>query len=461
MSYDYQLVVIGSGSGGKDAAILGARAGLRVLLVEKESLGGTCFHRGVYAMRALRACAMNLKAAGESPRSGLSVGPLENDWADWVKTQRRVGARLTEDLSLMLESLGVKIRFGKAKLLSSKEVEISDPYGSTERVSAENIILATGSRPSFASENDAKILNSDQMLKNAAVPNRLLIIGGGFIGCEFASIYRALGAGVTLVEGQKRLLPGWDEVAGDHLWEILACAGVNIILNHKIELPGEGFPADRPAFDLGSGIIISPDLTLISVGRKPNVEELELESIGMTRASFIPVNDKMRVGFQNLFAIGDVNGLAFLDSVAFAQARVAIQTILGKTARFDLRWVPRCVHTDPPVAATGWTEQEARTAGYEVEVISETLRLVSDDDRSVVNPEPTKMKLVVQPDKRRILGCLAIGLNAAEIVNLVATAIKIKTGATATDLADLSLVHPSASEALVRSLQSRWDFFRS
>ena len=127
MSYDYQLVVIGSGSGGKDAAIFGARAGLRVLLVEKESLGGTCFHRGVYAMRALRACAMNLKAAGESPRSGLSVGPLENDWADWVKTQRRVGARLTEDLSLMLESLGVKIRFGKAKLLSSKEVEISDP----------------------------------------------------------------------------------------------------------------------------------------------------------------------------------------------------------------------------------------------------------------------------------------------------------------------------------------------
>ena len=459
MSYDYQLVVIGSGSGGKDAAILSARAGLRVLLVEKESLGGTCFHRGVYAMRALHACAMNLKAAGESPRSGLSVGPPENDWADWVNTQRRVGARLTEDLMRMLESLGVKIRFGKGKLLSLKEVEISDPYGSTERVSAENIILATGSRPSFASENGPKILNSDQMLKNAAVPNHLLIIGGGFIGCEFASIYRALGAGVTLVEEQKRLLPSWDEVAGDHLWEVLASAGVNIILNHKIELPGKGFPADRPAFDLGSGMIISPDLTLVSVGRKANVDELGLESIGMSRASFLAVNDKMRVGFQNLFAIGDVNGLALLDSVAFAQARVAIQTILGKPARFDLRSVPRCVHTDPPVAAAGWTEQEARTAGYEVEVISESLRLVSDDDRSVVNPEPTKMKLVVQPETRRILGCLAIGLNAAEIVNLVATAIK--TGLTATDLADLSLVHPSASEALVRSLQSRWDFFHS
>ena len=262
-----------------------------------------------------------------------------------------------------------------------------------------------------------------------------------------------------MLRKQKRLLPNWDEVAGEHLWEVLACAGVNIILNHKIELPGKGFPADRPAFDLGSGMIVSPDLTLVSVGRKANVDELGLESIGMSRASFIAVNDKMRVGFQNLFAIGDVNGLALLDSVAFAQARVAIQTILGKPARFDLRSVPRCVHTDPPVATAGWTEQEARTAGYEVEVISETFCLVSDDDRSVVNPEPTKMKLVVQPDTRRILGCLAIGLNAAEIVNLVATAIK--TEVTATDLADLSLVHPSASEALVRSLQSRWDIFRS
>ena len=459
MSYDYQLVVIGSGSGGKDAAILGARAGLRVLLLEKDSLGGTCFHRGVYAMRALLACAMNLKSGRDSPRSRLSVGPLEYDWADWVNTQRRVRARLTEDLIRMLESLGVKIRFGKGKLLSLKEVEISDPYGSTERVSAETIILATGSRPSFASENGPKVLNSDEMLKNAAIPNDLLIIGGGFIGCEFASIYRALGAGVTIVEEQKRLLPGWDEVAGDHLWEILASAGVNIVLNQKIELPGKGFTADRPAFDLGSGMIISPDLTLVSVGRKPNADELGLESIGMSSASFIAVNEEMRVGFQNLFAIGDVNGLALLDSVAFAQARVAIQTILGKPARFDLRSVPRCVHTDPPVAAAGWTEQEARTAGYEVEEITETLRLISDDDRSVVNPEPTKMKLVVQPDKRRILGCLAIGLKAAEVVNLVATAMK--TGVTATALADLSLVHPSASEALVRSLQSRWDFFRS
>src|ERR1700738_4547060 len=122
-------------------------------------------------------------------------------------------------------------------------------------------------------------------------------------------------------------------------------------------------------------MIISPNLTLVSVGRKPNVDELGLESIGMNRASFIAVNDEMRVGFQNLFAIGDVNGLALLDSVAFAQARVAIQTILGKSARFDLRSIPRCVHTDPPVASAGWIEKEAIAAGHNIEVLEETIRL--------------------------------------------------------------------------------------
>jgi dihydrolipoamide dehydrogenase len=369
----------------------------------------------------------------------------------------RVSARLTTELSWVLEDLGVQVRFGAAELLDRNTVEISDPYGSKEKVSADHIIVATGSRPSFTGENAPAILNSDQMLKNTVIPNHLLIIGGGYVGCEFASVYAALGSRVSLVEQHKNLLPGWDEVAGAHLREVLEVAGVNVILNQRLEIPGTDAPVDRLAFTLGSGETILPDLTLAATGRKPNVEGLGLESlgIGIGSGSSLPVNDKMRIGFENAFAIGDVNGIALLDSVAFAQARTAIQTILGKPARFDLRSVPRCVHTDPPVAMTGWTEQEARGAGYDVEVISETLRLMSADDRSVINPESTKIKLIVHAgDKPRVLGCLAIGLHAAEIVNLVATAIK--TDVMATQLADVSLVHPSAAEALIRLLQNRF-----
>jgi pyruvate/2-oxoglutarate dehydrogenase complex dihydrolipoamide dehydrogenase (E3) component len=200
---------------------------------------------------------------------------------------------------------------------------------------------------------------------------------------------------------------------------------------------------------------VSPDLTLIATGRKPNVEELDLKSIGIATDAFIPVNEKMATAKSNVFAIGDVNGLALLDSVAFAQARVAVENILGKYDRFDSRWVPRCVHTDPPVASVGWTEKEAIAAGHEIEVLEETLRLVTDDDRSVVEPERLQIRLVVRPETRSLLGCQAVGEKAAEIVNLAATALS--TGLSITQLVDLAMVHPSASEALVRCLQSRFD----
>jgi dihydrolipoamide dehydrogenase len=455
MSYQYEIIVIGSGSGGKDAAILAARAGLQVLLVEKESLGGTCFHRGCHAIRALRACVMHYGEAERSSRFGLSVGLRETGWADWSGTQRRVSARLTEDLSRTLERLGIQIRFGTAKLLNPNEVEISDPYGAPERVSAENIILATGSRPAFSSVEDSKILNSDQMLKNVQVPGYLLIIGGGYIGCEFASIYRTLGAQVTLIEEKENLLPSWDKLAGDQIWHTLANQGVTIHLNAKIDLPAPQTWTKRPLFNLHDGTLASPDLTLIATGRKPNVEELGLESVGLTTNSFIQVNEKMQTAHPNVFAIGDVNGLALLDSVAFAQARVAIETILGRSAQFDLRWIPRCVHTDPPVASAGWTEKEATAAGHVIEVLEETVELVTDDDRSVVDPESLRIRLVVQPETRMLLGCQAVGAKAAEIVNLAAAALN--TGLSVTQLADLAMVHPSASEALVRCLQNRFD----
>jgi pyruvate/2-oxoglutarate dehydrogenase complex dihydrolipoamide dehydrogenase (E3) component len=227
------------------------------------------------------------------------------------------------------------------------------------------------------------------------------------------------------------------------------------MLNEKVDLPVSGSWTDRPVFRLGDGTIASPDLTLIATGRKPNVEELGLEMIGMAGDGFVQVNEKLQTAHENVFAIGDVNGLALLDSVAFAQARVAVQTILGEASEFKSRWVPRCVHTDPPVASVGWTQKEAIAAGYTVAVLEETIRLVTDDDRSVVDPETLKMRLVVQPETKTLLGCQAVGAKAAEIVNLATTALH--TGLSATQLSGLAMVHPSASEALVRCLQSRFD----
>jgi dihydrolipoamide dehydrogenase len=380
---------------------------------------------------------------------------METGWGDWTATQQRVGARLAEDLRRDLEELRVQIRFGTAKLLNPNEVEISGPDGARNRVSGKNIIIATGSRPAFQGTENSKVINSDQMLKNVAVPEHLLIIGGSYIGCEFASIYRTLGARVTLVEEKENLLPSWDALAGEQIRHTLETQGVSVKLNEKIDLHSPEAGTERGVLKLKDGTVVSPGLTLIATGRKPNVEELGLESVDIAADKFISVNEKMQTAHSNIFAIGDANGLALLDSVAFAQARVAIATILGEEARFDLRWVPRCVYTDPLFASAGWTEKEAVAAGHNVEVLAETVRIVTDDDRSVVNPEPINIRLVVQPETRRLLGCQVVGAKAAEIVNLAATAIR--SGLSVTQLADLAMIHPSASEALVRSLQRRFD----
>jgi dihydrolipoamide dehydrogenase len=163
----------------------------------------------------------------------------------------------------------------------------------------------------------------------------------------------------------------------------------------------------------------------------------------------------MQTKVPSIFAIGDINGIMLLDSAAYAQARVAVQTILGQKVVFEPHWIPRCLHTDPPIAAAGWTQAEAAAAGHQVDVISENLPLITDDDATMIEPDKNLIKLVVQSSTGRILGCVAIGSRAAELVNLASTAIR--SGLFAQSLADHSLIHPSASEALVRLLQAHFD----
>ena len=348
----------------------------------------------------------------------------------------------------------MEVKFGQAALLDPNDLLVTGLPGVAERIRAEHIILAPGSRPAYPGRDDLRVLNTDQILNNVYLPQHLLVIGGGYVGCEFAAIHRALRARVTLVEAGPELLPNWDEDAGRHLRRVLEKDGVEVFLNESVEPPGSQAP-DRPHFKLTNGTVITPDLTLVATGRLPNVESLGLEKVGLPAQGYIPVDERMRTALPSVFAIGDVTGLGMLDSVAAAQARVAVQSILGIPARFDLHWIPRCLHTQPSIAAAGWTQAEAAAAGQEVEVLSHTLQLVTDDDATVVEPEITDLKLVVQTGTARFLGCLAIGPRAAEIVNLASTAIRL--GLTARQLTDLSLVHPSASEALVRVLQARYD----
>jgi dihydrolipoamide dehydrogenase len=453
MSDQYQVIVVGSGSAGKDAALQAARAGLRTLLVESGRIGGTGIHRGCHAVRTLRACATHYERVKESHLLGVYPDLVATDWSSWLTVQKRVTNRLATELSRALDGASVDVKFGRGELFDTHAVVITGDENK-ETVTAENIILATGSRPRFAGNEKARVLNSDQLLQSTLTPKTLFVIGGGYIGCELAAIYRSRGVEVTLAEAESRVLPSWDEDIGKQMQKVLEEAGIEILLNEQVALPEASSDAP-PRFQIHNGTIISPQLTPVTVGRTPNTEGLGLAKLGLPTSGFVPVNAQMQTSVPSIYAIGDINGIMLLDSAAYAQARVAVQTIRRYPARFDAHWVPRCLHTHPPIGAAGWTAEEAHAAGQDVEIISETLPLITDDDATMVEPDRNLLKLIVQSGTGLILGCQAVGSRATELINLASSAIRL--GLTVHRLADLSFIHPSASEAMIRVLQDHFD----
>ena len=448
MSAHFQLAVIGSGSAGKAAALFAARHGISTVLIEKDALGGTCFHRGCIPMRALRACAQAFKFASRSMRFGLRLEDASAALPDWLNTRRKTSARLEENLSKQLETMNVRLRYGHAQFIEPNRLRLSDPYGQNSDLTADHVILATGSRPAFSSNKSARLLNSDDLLRHNEVPKHLVIIGAGYIGCEFASIYRTLGSEVTLIEKAGGLLSKWDEAAGARIAHGLEANGVRILLNDEVDISslaaGPGGDVLVPA-SVGS---LPVNLVLVATGRQPNAENLGLEVVGIKAPWFVEVNGHMQTSQKDVFAIGDINGISLLDSTAVWQARIAVEAILGSHARFDLRWIPKCLHTEPQVASVGWAEHEAIEAGLDVLVASESGRFITEAESTVVDPEPTTVKLLAIAKSKRILGCLAIGPEAGEIVNLVSSSLQLD--GTLAKLNRIPFVHPSAAETLQR-----------
>ena len=444
-SKSYQVAVIGSGAGGRQAAFHAARNGLRVVLVESDGLGGTSFHRGYYSVRAFRAC---VEVARDRSKKliGPETRPSQTDLPDWVSAQGRLSGRLARELQDALAKAGIDVLFGHASLVDANTIRIKSRSEEPEVLHADYIVVATGSRPAFDGDTlGPKFVNIDQLLRRADLPERLLIVGGGYIGCEMASIFRSLGSAVTLIE-KGRLLADWDELISGSIARSLHSSGVHLHFGQELDLQHPGGTSEEPSFPVEGGLSVSADLVLIATGRKPNVEDLGLENLKVQTTPFIRVDEFLRTSLPNVFAVGDVNGLGLMDSMAVAQARVAVGAILGKKTRFSQRWVPRCVHTDPQIASVGWTEEEAARAGLCAIAHTETSSLVTEEQKSVFDPVPVTFKILVDAESRKILGVHAIGHHAAELVNTAALAIRSET--TIEDLDEITFVHPSAAEAM-------------
>jgi dihydrolipoamide dehydrogenase len=421
------------------------------VLIEKDRIGGTAFHSGCYAVSGLLGCARQFRDSQKSDRFGNEADVLQTKLENWRSAQWSAGTRLAQAFEAELKTQHIDFYQGRAQIAGDQTLEIERASGSRLTIQADNIVVATGSHPKYPGGSHPKLVNSDQLLRMTTFPRRLAIIGGGHIGCEFASIYRTLGNEVTLVERQSRLLPGWEEDAAKQVAMAFQARGIRLQLNREVTSDQIYNQGDSVQIISPDQATIEADLILFANGRRPNVDSLRLWELGIEDTSFLEVGANMCLPRAGMYAVGDVNGISLLDSAAFAQANTAIGHIVGHSISFDARWVPRCIHTDPCVATVGYTGEEAELVDFPCRIASDMTFLVSDNPRSVIDPEPTFVKVIVDTNYDRLLGCLAVGDHAPTVVNTAA--IAIRSGIKVHDLRQLGLTQLSATEALMSVLR--------
>ena len=449
--FDFDVTVIGSGPGGFEAAVKAARSGLKVCVVEKGPIGGVCVNWGCIPTKALLRSAEIFLLPDEAASFGLGIDGSSVDVSQAVKRSRRVVLTASKGVEYSLKQNKVMVKRGDASFTDPHTIEISRDGRIEERVTAENIIVATGG---YARElpglefNGKTIISSREALAMQAAPGKMLVIGGGAIGVEMAWYYNAAGSDVTLVELLSRILPLEDAEAGDGLKRSLIKAGIEIIneaVVKKAETSGGGVRAVVGMPD-GSERVMDVDCMLVAVGVAPNTEGLALEKAGVaTEKGFVTTDELCRTNVGNIFAIGDVRGGMQLAHKASAEAGVAVRAILGqKPEPVDETMIPRCVYVEPSVAAVGYTEKQAEENGFTVK--TGRMPFAASGKASAYGHRDGFVKLVFNDATGVLLGGHVLGHGAVELIGELSLARSL--GVTAEQLARTVHAHPTLSESI-------------
>ncbi len=456
MSEKINLVVIGAGPGGYAAAFLAADLGMEVTLIEKEvNPGGVCLYRGCIPSKALLHTAKIISEAKHASHFGIEYpAPKINieKLRDWKKS---VVTKLTSGLGQLARARKIKYIQGEASFLNSNSLRVKKTDGTTEDVSFNKAILATGSRPStlpFAPKSP-HIWDSTAALNMDTVPQSLLVIGGGYIGMELGTVYHELGSKVSVVEMMSALLPGADQDLAEVLGKRVKGMFANIMLESKVLKIEESANGITVSFSDKDGKEFKNEYNkvLISIGRKPNSENLGLEKtkITTTPRGFVEVNDQRRTSDKNIYAIGDIAGDPMLAHKASHEGRVAVEAIAGHKVAFEPQAIPAVVFTDPEIAWCGITEGEATKLGRDVKVVKFPWA-ASGRALSLDRPEGLT-KLIIDPQTERILGVGIVGVGAGEMI--AEGVLAIEMGCVANDLKLAIHAHPTMSETVMESAE--------
>jgi dihydrolipoamide dehydrogenase len=366
----FDIVIVGGGPGGYAAALYAGAAGLSVAMVEKEKVGGTCLHRGCIPAKEFLETASIYRSVAGAKEFGVNASQPSVDFAISQDRKNQVVDQLYKGLSGLLKQRKVEVVAGTGRLLRDKSVEVTGGDGKRRQLRGRNVILASGSVPKTLPgfEVDGRFVQtSDEVLSLSALPRSAAVIGGGAIGCEFASMLADLGVQVTLLEVLPKLLPGCDQDVANVVARSFSRRGITVRTGIAVE--GQEPDGDHTVLRFGEGETLEVETVVVSVGRRPLSDGLFEEGSGVEveRGGYVRVDEWMRTGVPDVFAVGDLVATPQLAHVGFAEAIVVVKQILGERAvPVDYGKVPWGIYCHPEVAFVGMSEQDARDAGLDV-----------------------------------------------------------------------------------------------
>ena len=444
MTYDFDLFVIGAGSGGVRAARFAAGFGARVAVAESRYLGGTCVNVGCVPKKLLVYGAHFAEDFEQAQGFGWTLGSAKFDWATLIANKNREIERLNGIYRNLLVNSGVTLLEGHARIVDAHSVELGG-----KRYSAEHILIATGGWPQIPDvPGHEHAIGSNEAFFLEQLPKRVLVVGGGYIAVEFASIFNGLGADTSLLYRGDLFLRGFDKAVRLHLQDELNKHGVNLQFNSDIARIDKQADGSLQA-TLKDGRVLEADCIFYATGRRPMLDNLGLENtqVELDERGFIKVDAQYQTSTPSILAIGDVIGRVQLTPVALAEG-MAVARRLFKPEEYrkvDYQLIPTAVFSLPNIGTVGLSEEQAKEEGYSVKVFESRFRQMKLT--MTESQERTLMKLVVDTATDRVLGCHMVGPDAGEIVQGLAVALK--AGATKQLFDETIGVHPTAAEEFV------------
>lgn len=449
-----QVLIIGGGPGGYVAGIRAGQLGLDAIVVDPQPVGGTCLNVGCIPSKALIHVADEFHTAtgnvGGGPL-GISVTDPSIDMTAAVSWKDGIVRRLNNGVGGLLTKAGTEVIPGRATLIDGKTADITAADGSSQRITADHVVIATGSEPTalpnipFDPAGAIPVISSTEALSLTEVPERLAVVGGGYIGLELGTALAKLGSQVTIVEAEPRILPLYDRALTGPVAKSLQDLGVEVLLSTKAaSVDDNGLTVDGE----NGQQVIEADLVLVTIGRRPTLSGAGLERLGLSiNGPFIAVDDQCRTSMRNVWAIGDVTGEPMLAHRAMKQGEVVAEVIAGQHSAFDPTAIPAIVFTDPEIVTVGLGPDEAADAG--LDVIIGRFPLSANGRSMTLEADVGFVRAVARADDHLIVGLQAVGRGVAELSTAFGLALEM--GTVLEDVAGTIHAHPTVGEGLAES----------